>query len=83
MIQNASRGPADKSTVDGWIARYKCNYDVIADPTMSLAPPTGGTIGLPYVVIIDPRTMKIANIFQGDGPSIDTAINALIAKNGG
>jgi len=83
MIQNSASGPATMTTVDQWITKFKCNYDVLADPSMSFAPPTGGSIGLPYTIIVDPRTMKITNIFQGDTPAVDTAINSLIKKNGG
>lgn len=63
------------------MTNYKCNYDVVLDAKMSLFPGTGGTIGLPYNLIIDPRTMKITKIIQGDGSSVDNAVNALITKN--
>lgn len=48
---------------------------------MSLFPGTGGSVGLPYNLIIDPRTMKIVKIIQGDGSSVDNAVNSLITKN--
>ncbi len=85
IIQNASRGNATKASVDTWISAYSCNYDVVLDPLggKSIFPGTGGTIGLPYNLIVDPRTMKITKIIQGDGSSVDSAVNALIATNGG
>lgn len=49
----------------------------------NIFPGTGGTIGLPYNLIIDPRTMKIVKIIQGDGSSVDTAVKALLTTNGG
>lgn len=48
---------------------------------MSLFGSGGGTVGLPYNVIVDPRTMKIVKIIQGDGSTVDNAVNALITKN--
>jgi len=51
------------------------------DPKTQMFPGTGGTIGLPYNLIVDPRTMKIVKIIQGDGASVDNAVNALITKN--
>lgn len=56
---------------------------MVLDTKMSLFPPTGGSVGLPYNVIIDPRTMKITKIIQGDGTTVDNAVNSLITKNGG
>lgn len=50
---------------------------------MSIFPGGGGTVGLPYNVIVDPRTMKIVKIIQGDGSSVDTAVKSLLVKNGG
>jgi hypothetical protein len=81
LVQNATSGTATQSTVDGWIAKYSLNHDVVADPGMSLA--AGGTIGLPYNVIVDPRTMKIVKIIPGDGPTVEATIDSLIKTNGG
>jgi len=83
MAQDATRGPATQATIDAWIAKYKCEYDVCVDPAMTIAPASGGSIGLPYNVIVDPRTMRIYKIIQGDGATVDAAVNALIATNGG
>jgi hypothetical protein len=74
--------PATQKTVDTWISKYSCAYDVVVDTIISdLA--SAGSIGLPYNVIIDPRTMKITKIIQGDGSAVDSAVSALITKNGG
>ena len=81
MIENGARAKATQSTVDDWIKRYKCAYDVVADPGFSMAPPTGGSIGLPYNVIIDPRTMQVVKVIQGAGPGVDAALNSLATKN--
>jgi hypothetical protein len=81
LIQNASRGAATQATADTWVSSYKCSYDVVIDPKTTMFPGTGGSIGLPYNLIIDPRTMKITKVIQGDGPGVDSAVNAMIAKN--
>ena len=81
LIEDAFKNPATKSTVDSWVAKYSLNHDVCADPKESLA--TGGSIGLPYNVIVDPRTMKIRKIIEGDGSDVEAAIDALIKANGG
>ena len=83
MIENAARSPATQKTVDDWIAKYKCEYDVVMGRINDLAPPSGGTIGLPYNVIIDTKTMIIEAVVQGDGPAIKTTIYKIIARNGG
>ncbi len=81
LVENASSAPATQSTADTWISAYSCPNDVAIDPTKSVYPPT--SIGLPYNIIIDPRTMKVTNTFNGAGPSVDSAVNGLISKNGG
>ncbi len=73
-----------KASVDTWVNTYKCSYDVVLDPNgRSIFPGTGGTIGLPYNLIIDPRTMKIVKIIQGDGPGVDSAVKSVLTTNGG
>ena len=81
LYQDASGAAATKATADAWIATYKCTFDVCADPTASIV--SGGSIGLPYNVIIDPRTMKVFKIIQGDGTAVDAAVESLIKTNGG
>ncbi len=80
MVENASRAPAVQKTVDDWIAKYKCQYDVVMGKIGDIAAGSG-SIGLPYNVIINPRNMKVYKIIPGDGPSVDSAINALVAEN--
>ncbi len=64
-----------------WISKYKLNHDVCADPSMSIA--SGGSVGLPYNVIVDPRTMKVYKIITGDGSIVESTLNTLIKANGG
>lgn len=75
--------PATRASVDSWISAYRCNYDVVVDPKMTIFPAGSGTVGLPYNLVVDPRTMKIVKIIQGDGPGVDSAVKAVITTNGG
>ena len=79
LAQDAYRAAAKQATVDAWIAKYKLVHDVCADPAMSIA--AGGSIGLPYNVIVDPRTMKIVKIVEGYGGMIEPALDVLAKKN--
>ncbi len=83
LIENASSGPSTQASADTWINAYKCQNDISIDPKKTIFPPTGGTIGLPYNIMIDPRTMQIVKIMQGDGAVVDAEFNKLITKNGG
>lgn len=83
LIENASSGPSTQASADTWVTTYKCPNDVTIDPTKKIFSGLSGSIGLPYNVIIDPRTMKVTNTFNGAGPSVDSAVNSLITKNGG
>jgi hypothetical protein len=79
MVEDALRKPPTRDTLDQWITKHKCEYDVVLDPKYSFSP--GGTIGMPYNVIVDPRTMKIEKTMSGDGPTVDAIVDALVARN--
>ena len=81
MVENATKAPATQATVDDWVNKYKCEYDVVVGKLSDLA--GAGTIGLPYNVVIDPRTMQITAVIPGDGAAVDAAVKSLITKNGG
>jgi len=81
LIEDASRQPATRDTLDTWRAKYSIAYELVMDRLPSFGASTG-TIGLPYTVLVDPRTMKIEKIIPGDGPSVDSTIEKLIARNG-
>jgi hypothetical protein len=83
LFQDASHAASSKASVDSWVSTYKCNYDVVNDPSKTVFGGISGTLTLPYNVIVDPRTMKIVGIIQGGGPDVDTAVDALLKTNGG
>ena len=80
MVEDYLRKPATRTTADQWIAKYHCEYDLVVDSKTSIAP-EGETIGMPYNVVVDPRTMKIEKIVPGDGAPVDSVVEALIARN--
>lgn len=69
MIENASGQKATTTTAYQW--KTAANHDlvstaVVADPNFSFAPVTpDGTIGLPVILVINPRTMEITSVQQG------------------
>lgn len=66
MIEDVNQGQAATvTTAEKWKKQFKLLNAVVADPKFSFAPPTGGSIGLPYQVLIDPRTMTIVDVQEG------------------
>jgi hypothetical protein len=68
VAQDDAHQPATQKTVDDWISVFKTNYDIAADGSLQTAPKNsqgGGSIALPYSYVIDPRTMRIAQINSG------------------
>ncbi len=80
IIEGNSHAASTQADVDSWIKQYKCQYDVVQGKIMDLAA-GGGSIGLPYNVIVDPRDMKVYKVVQGDGASVDAALDAVVKKN--
>lgn len=88
LVQDASRRPASRTTLDSWIERYKINFDIVADPTFASIPnaASGGSIGLPYDMAIDPRTMRVTYVKSGPfilGTAGMPGVDELIAQNRG
>jgi hypothetical protein len=81
MIDDAQPNqPATLKTAEAWKAQFKLENAVVADPSFSFAPPTGGSIGLPYQVLVDPRTMTIVDVQEGYSGSHASTLE-LAAKN--
>ena len=83
LIEDSSRNPATKATVDTWVKAFKTNYDMVADPEQKLLP--AGGVGIPYSVVINPRTMKVEKTWSGADPYATSIpqLDTVIAKNGG
>ena len=69
--------PAIKTDVDDWTTMFNQNFTVAlgTDQTQSLFNGYGdanGIIGLPFTLIVDPKTMKVTGNVQGYDPNIHT-----------
>jgi hypothetical protein len=81
LIQDAAGNPATIATAEAWRQTYKLDETAtLADPSVSLVPVAGGGLGLPYQVVLDPRTMTIANTQEGYSGDY-SALLAVAAKN--
>ena len=79
MVQDASTNPATTDTALAWKNTYHLDSSIVAaDPMFSFSP--GGTVGLPYALVIDPRTMRIMVTRQGLPTPTDEVV-ALAKKN--
>lgn len=82
MIQNASSQKATTTTAFQWKEQFSLSTTaVVADPDFSFAPITqSGSIGLPVILVLDPRTMKITYVQEG-GSGTYPQLEALAKKN--
>ena len=85
MIEDATSNPATTKTAYEW--KSTPSHDlvstaVVADPSFSFAPdvPPGESIGLPVILVLDPRTMQITAVQQGSSGSYPE-LEALAKKN--
>jgi hypothetical protein len=83
MAENAASQPATVDVAFDWKETYKLSSTAVGiDPPISFAPPGGGGIGLPLIVVIDPRTMEIVHTQEGYS-GVHTELEALAEKNKG
>jgi hypothetical protein len=83
LVEDSYRNPATQKNVDSWIKAFGTNYDMVADGKASLLP--AGGVGIPYSIVVDPRTMKVVKALSGADPSASSIpqLDTVIAKNGG
>lgn len=80
VIENLSGGPATQSTVDSWKKMASLDIDVVADPAKNACPK--GSIGLPFNALIDAKTMKVIDTWEGaDGGGSITAVDDFLASH--
>jgi hypothetical protein len=83
MAQDRSGKSPTKATVDQWKAAYpQIDFELVLDAKASTLPPS--YTGFPTALLIDPRTMRVLDVFNGvtsDG-SIP-GLEALLTRNGG
>jgi len=66
LIQDAANAPATVETITRWKQKYALtDVFVCADPSFSFQPSAQGSIALPLVLIVDPKTMTIVKSKQG------------------
>ena len=81
MIEDEAGDPATVATAEQWKAQFKLEtIATLADPDASLVELVGGGIGLPYQVVVDPRTMKITSTQEGYSGDY-SAVLSVAAKN--
>lgn len=79
MIEDANSKPASVSTALDWRKQYNLEATATAaDPKYTFIPT--GTVGLPYQLLVDPRTMKILSVQQGYSGDYSAMLN-LANKN--
>lgn len=84
LLQDFSRKPATRAVADQWREAYAIPYAVAIDPTLSTLPVGTGALSLPYVFILDPRTMRVEKVYSSyQPPPTIPALDAVIARNGG
>jgi thiol-disulfide isomerase/thioredoxin len=81
MAQNISSGPATIDTAYKWKSKYSLETSAVGiDPPITFTPSGSSSIGLPLIVVIDPRTMEIVHSQEGYSGS-HTELETLAQKN--
>jgi hypothetical protein len=84
MIEDTVQGePATLDTALNWKKEFNLDSTVAVDPPFTFAPVANSSvIGLPLVVVVDPRTMKMVDVQQGY-PFDETVLSELAKTNQG
>lgn len=81
MAQKVDQSDATLETAFTWKSKYNLTTTAVAvDPPITFTPPGASSIGLPLIVVIDPRTMKIVHTQEGYSPS-HPELEALAEQN--
>lgn len=81
MAQDINYNPATTETAYTWKSNFNLMSTAVAvDPPITFTPPGASSIGLPLIVVIDPRTMKIVHTQEGYSPS-HPELEALAEQN--
>jgi thiol-disulfide isomerase/thioredoxin len=82
MIEDAANNPATLDTALEWKTHYKLtSTTVAADPDFFFSQlASGGSVGLPFLIVVDPRTMTLVETQQGY-PFDESKIVALAKQN--
>ncbi len=78
LIMDAAENNATTATALAWRTTYMLtDVGIYADPNFLLEPVNQMTIGLPLTMVVDPRTMKIAEIIEGYASAYPLTPNAM------
>ena len=73
--------PLDPAYASTWYARQDAHTDVALDPDFTTEPLVAGRAALPYVILVDSKTMKIAAALASPSPeALEHALRVLIAE---
>jgi hypothetical protein len=81
MVDDPDEGPPSIEGVKKWKDKYGlASVDVVVDQSFSFV--TGGTVGTPMLVLVDPRTMVIQDKQEGFSGNYSKLVS-LAQKNQG
>jgi hypothetical protein len=82
VIEDAPGMPATVATAQAWRTMFKLDQTAtLADPAVALvSKAVAGSLGLPYQILVDPRTMTITSTQEGYSGDY-SALTSLAAKN--
>jgi hypothetical protein len=82
LVQDLNHKPANQAVADSWREYYAIPYAVAIDPTLATLPKGMGTLSLPYMFVIDPRTMRIEKVYSAaQPPPTIPALDTVLARN--
>lgn len=82
IAENSKQQAASVADAKSWKDAFGLDHvAVVADPRYSLVTTTSSEIGLPYTVLVDPRTMKIVEVFEGWAGRPEPAVLDLAQQN--
>jgi hypothetical protein len=80
---NSAKQPATQATLDAWIAKYGCTYDVARANADVLGRPDDG---VPTCFFVSPRTLVIESVNVGsdiiDGKGVIAGLETILHANG-
>lgn len=69
LFQDQHRDPASIEDVERWIANFRTNFPMVADPELQLQAYSPPALA-PLNMVVDPRSMKILRKYVGDQASV-------------
>ncbi len=65
LFQDAERDPASMADVERWIATFRTNFPMVADPELQMGA-YASPDSAPLNMLVDPRSMQIVRKYVGD-----------------